>query len=144
MAGPSRTLWTTWSGYWVHKVDRNSRLSPNVFITLAAEGRRDRVMGMTERFVLRGARRRFRSRGIVDRYLVALEREERQRAAGVVDLTAGIGSSPERVALEPSFIRVAAEFSRQHGITYSTWVEAKVSAGVLESAGVTRSVNAAV
>ena len=76
------------------------------------------------------------ARGIVNRYLVALEREERLRDAdGVVR-----GDVPrpalESVALQSSFISVAAEFGRRHGITYATWLEARVSAEVLEAAGV--------
>ncbi len=92
--------------------------------------------------MLSRARRRIQMRTVVDRYLVALEREERHRTAGVVDEPADAEPTLERVALEPSFIRVAAEFGRQHGITHSTWLAASVSAGVLEAAGVQRAVDA--
>ena len=42
----------------------------------------------------------------------------------------------ESAALQSSFVSVAAEFGRRHGITYATWLEAQVSAEVLEAAGV--------
>jgi hypothetical protein len=99
---------------------------------------------MGGRFVLTRTRRRIEVRGIVDRYLVALEREERQRAAGVVGEPAGAARGLESASLQPSFVRVAAEFSRRHGITYATWLEAKVSAEVLEAAGLTSALDAAI
>ena len=91
---------------------------------------------MGERSKLGVAQRRLTARRIVNRYLVALEREEH------LDDTDGVGEptapSPalESVALQSSFISVAAEFGRRHGITHATWLEARVSAEVLEAAGV--------
>ena len=75
---------------------------------------------MGERTGRPGALRRLETRRIVDRYLQAVERD----------------AGPERLALEPSFIAVAADFGRRHGITASTWLEAKVSVEVLTLAGV--------
>ncbi len=99
---------------------------------------------MGGRGVLRGARRRMESRRIVDLYLIALEREERERAAGTHGDVAGQPPELESVALESSFIGVAADFGRRNGISPSTWLEAKVSADVLSAAGViTAVINAA-
>ena len=78
------------------------------------------------------------------RYLVALEREERQRSAGHVAELVGTAPGLESGALEPSFIRVAAEFGRRHGITHATWREAKVSDAVLQAAGVSGPVDAVI
>jgi hypothetical protein len=91
---------------------------------------------MRGRDVLQGVRRRVASRRIVDRYLIALEREEREREAGL--RSDGVGDRDElgSMALEASFIGVAAGFGRRHGISPSTWVEARVSAEVLAAAGV--------
>jgi hypothetical protein len=86
--------------------------------------------------VLRAARDRVRTRGIVDRYLVALEREERLRESGAIDHAALDQATLESAALQPSFIAVAAEFGRRHGISHATWMEALVSAEVLAAAGV--------
>src|ERR1700709_651113 len=92
---------------------------------------------MGARSVWRRARRRIETREIVDRYLVALERDERQLAVDLRGDTADVAPRFDIVALEPEFIRVAAEFGRRHRIAHGTWLEANVSAEVLEAAGVT-------
>ena len=92
---------------------------------------------MGARSVWSGARRRIEMRGIVNRYLLALERDEHQPVAGFAGDPAGVVPGLDSAALEPAFIRVAAEFGRRHRIAHGTWLEAKVSAEVLEAAGVT-------
>ena len=91
-----------------------------------------------------GTRQRIHTRGIVHRYLVALEREERERSADRAAELVGSGTGLESGALEPSFIRVAAEFGRRHGITHATWREARVSDAVLQAAGVSGPVDAVI
>ncbi len=41
-------------------------------------------------------------------------------------------------ALEDGFVAVAREYAERKGITYATWREAGVSAGVLKRAGIGR------
>ena len=55
--------------------------------------------------------------------------DERLRVAKVKDLS----------ALEKQFIKVAEAYGKRKGISYGTWRAAGVSAGVLQSAGISRS-----
>jgi hypothetical protein len=58
------------------------------------------------------------------------------------DLQATLDATEPKVdldALEKGFVQAAAQYSERKGITYSTWREVGVPAGVLSRAGISRS-----